>query len=205
MTKDKTGEWRSIIYAGAEDRNREYKASFPWNKDTDGATMAKVTKTILAMANLRDGGHIVIGVEEKGSEGRFLAVGMKPEHLVTYSYDRVADFVKEYAEPYVRFDLDIVEVDKKEFVVISVEGFDQVPVICKRSFSDILSEGRVYIRPRSGRPRSAPLNRYVDMRELLDLATERGIRDFLERLHRVSPVSKFDDAEKFKAELGDFG
>ncbi len=57
-------EYRTIIYANNEDRSREYKASFAWDKSIAGPTMAKVTKTILAMSNLRDGGHIIIGVNQ---------------------------------------------------------------------------------------------------------------------------------------------
>ena len=53
-------EYRAIIYAGSEDRNREYKQSFPWERNTHGGTMAKVTRTILAMSNLRDGQGLVL-------------------------------------------------------------------------------------------------------------------------------------------------
>ena len=153
-------EWRSIIYANSEDRNREYKTSFPWDRSTNGKTMAKVTKTILAMSNLRDGGHIVIGVDELPN-GEYKPTGMQDPHLITYSCDVIADFVKEYAEPAAEFHFDIVRVDGMSFVILSVSGFLDVPVICRKSYNDILSEGAVYVRPRSGRPRSAPLARYV--------------------------------------------
>jgi len=196
-------EWCSIIYANSEDRNREYKASFPWERSTDGKTMAKVTKTILAMSNLRDGGHIVIGVDELPN-GEYKPTGMQKSHLATYSYDIIADFVKEYAEPAAEFHFDIVRVSGMSFVILSVSGFLDVPVICRKSYSDILSESVVYVRPRSGRPRSAPLTNYVDMRELLDLATQRGVKRYLEAMARVYPASN-NDQRLFEQELEGFG
>jgi predicted HTH transcriptional regulator len=131
-----TTESRTLVYAGREERNREYKASFPWDRNTAGETMARVTKSILALSNLRDGGHIVIGVD--------------PAHLGTFSFDNAADFVRNYAEPYARFSLEIVPLDGKKFVVLSVEGFDEYPVICKKSFGNVLAEGIMYVRPLGG-------------------------------------------------------
>jgi uncharacterized protein (DUF849 family) len=74
-------EYRMIIYAGREDRSREYKQSFPWQRRGHGDTMAKIARTILAMSNLRDGGHIVVGVED----GTYLPKGMQAKHLSTVS------------------------------------------------------------------------------------------------------------------------
>jgi len=197
-------EYRSIIFAGREDRNREYKQSFPWERAEHGETMAKVTKSVLAMSNLRDGGHIVIGVEESSNpRADFVPAGMQDDHLQTFSYDRVADFVRNYADPYATFDLDVVTLDAKNFVVIAVVGFEESPVICKRSYADILSESAIYVRSRSGRPRSEPVTTYPDMRELLDLAIERGVRKFLERQARVGAIEVANE-EKFEHQLGDF-
>jgi predicted HTH transcriptional regulator len=193
-------EYRSIIYAGSEDRNREYKESFPWDKKSHGDTMARVTKTMLAMSNLRDGGHIVIGVEE-GTPCR--PVGMQDEHRGTFSYDVVADFIQKHANPHIRFTLDLVNLDGMNFIVIAVSGFDEFPVICRASYGDVLAEGTVYTRPQGGRPRSAPISNYADMRELLDIAVERGVRRFLELRARVGLAGPAD-AELFKQELGDF-
>jgi type I restriction enzyme R subunit len=192
-------EYRMIIYAGREDRSREYKQSFPWQRRGHGDTMAKIARTILAMSNLRDGGHIVVGVED----GTYLPKGMQAKHLSTFSYDKVADFVRNYADPYVSFSLDIVALDEMNFVVFAVSGFDEFPVICKSSYGNILAEGAVYIRPRNGRPRSARITSYAEMRELLDLATEKGVRRFLEMEARVGALGP-TDTERFEQQLTDF-
>jgi predicted HTH transcriptional regulator len=197
-------EYRPIIFAQREDRNREFKQSFPWIRSSHGNTMAKVTKTILAMSNLRDGGHIVIGVEEDPSGGgTYTPVGMQNNHLSSFSYENMADFVRAYAEPYVRFDIDVVDLNGKAFLVIAVAGFGGTPVICKKSYGNVLSEGTIYVRSRSGRPRSEPVSNYADMRELIDLAVESGVREFLETQSRISR-SMPNDQELFDQQMGDF-
>jgi predicted HTH transcriptional regulator len=197
-------EYRQIIFAGSEERNREYKQSFPWCRSSDGSTMAKVVKSILAMSNLSDGGHIVIGVNETSeTKGRYEPVGMQSDHLETFSSEAIADFVRNYADPYAKLDLDFVSFEGLDFIVISVSTFDETPVICKSSYGNVLSEGAIYIRSRSGRPRSEPVTLYADMRKLMDLAVDRGIRSFLERRSRVE-VADSDDREKFEQQLADF-
>lgn len=196
-------EWSPIIFAGSEDRNREYKASFPWNRRTDGETMARVAKTILAMSNLRDGGHIVIGVKED-ENGHGDPEGMQPAHLATFSYDLIADFVKQYAEPYARFNLDVVQEQEEAFVILSVAGFDEVPVICRRSYGDVLSEGRVYVRPQSGRPRSEAVTAYIDMRELMDIGAEKRLRRYIEMISVASSPTD-EDAGQFEQQMEGFG
>jgi len=196
--------YRPIIFAGREDRNREYKQSFPWNRRSHGETMAKVTKTILAMGNLGDGGHIVIGVNQVPGEGlQFEPVGIQDDHMQTFSYDDVATFVGKYAAPYASFTLDVVTLDEMAFVVITVAGFDEFPVICKSNYGQVLSAPVIYVRPRGGCPRSEPISDYVDMRELLDLAVERGVRRFLQMQARVVSPSPSDE-ERFEQQLGDF-
>lgn len=199
-------EYQTIIYAGKETRNREYKQSFPWNRTTHGSEMAKVTKTILAMSNLRDGGHIVIGVNETSNPTQpYIAEGLAGGNLVTFNYEVIADFVRNYAEPYVAFNVDIVENSTTDasFVIIAVNGFQDYPVICKKSYADILHEGTVYVRPRGGRPQSGPILHYSDMRELLDIAVEKGVKRFLEIQARVGSLTN-EDSELFEKQLDDF-
>ncbi len=196
------GEWSALINAGSEDRNREFKESFPWDRRTHGETMAKVTKSLLAMGNLRDGGHIVIGVEE-GTSGRYTAAGVQSAHLRTYTPDLVADFVRRYAEPYVRFSYEVVADGGRDYVVLAVVGFDEVPVICRADYGTALHQGRVYVRPLSGRPRSEEVRDYVDMRELMDLAAERRLRRYLE-IVSVAESSAARDQELFDRQLEGF-
>jgi predicted HTH transcriptional regulator len=199
--------YRSIVFANHEDRNREFKASFPWDRASQGDTMAKVVRTILAMGNLRDGGHIVIGVKQvsDGSDlNEFTPDGVQEDHLRTYSQDVVSDWVKDYADPAAPFSLDIKLVEANKFVIISVEGFQDYPVICKRSYGDnILSEGSIYYRPKSGRPRSERISSYTDMRELMDIATERGVRRYFEMQKRIGQVGA-NDPEMFDDQIADF-
>lgn len=196
---------RLIVFAGREDVNREYKASFPWCRKTNGPTLAKVVKTILAMSNLRDGGNIVIGVEEQ--DGKFKETGVDLDHIATFAHDNIADFVREYAEPYARIEVQTRDYPEGHFVLIRVEGFHEVPVICRKSYDNILVEGSVYVRSLTGRPSSVRISRYVDMQELLDLAVERGVRRYLQKQARlsaeVSQASILSDRELFERQLGD--
>jgi len=194
-----TSEWSVIINAGSEDRNREFKASFPWDRATHGSTMARVTKSILAMSNLRDGGHVIVGVEEDAS-GRGLPAGIRDADKRTYTYDLVADFVRQYAEPYAQFNLDFVVDGGKSFVILSIAGFDEVPVVCRKNFDGVLAEGRVYVRPQSGRPRSEAVTSYVDMRELMDIGAERKLKQYLEIISATqSPTD--EDRRRFEHQL----
>lgn len=200
MTPD---DVRLFIQAG-EDRGLEFKASFPWIRNQAGETMARVAKTILAMSNLRDGGRIIIGVAEPDSGStEWQAIGINPASLKSFSFDEVADFVRKYAEPYARFALEIIEVDSVNLIVITVEGFREVPVICKASYGNILADGAIYIRPQSGRPRSEILSNYADMRELLDIAIERGVRKFW-HLQSIAQQAQQADEQQFNDELKRF-
>lgn len=187
-----------IMLANGEDRNHEFKASFPWRKKVAGDTMARVTKTILAMSNMRDGGSIVIGVAEP-TPGTTVwrQTGVSPDDLETFSFDAVADFVRMYAEPYATFNLDIFEFESLKYVEIAVVGFRELPVICRDNYGSILSQSAVYVRPQSGRPRSEPVSNFSDMRELLDFAVEQGIARFL-RMQIVSRHARQTDEQQFR-------
>ena len=49
-----------LEYLG-EERNVEYKQSTPWG---EGEFKFKITKTIMGLSNVRDGGNILIGIKE---------------------------------------------------------------------------------------------------------------------------------------------
>src|ERR1700752_4060331 len=89
-----------LIAIGKEQRNIEYKQSTSWS----GEFRARITKSVLAMSNIRDGGNIILGMERQADD-TYIARGMEQAHLDSYNSDDVGRFVAEYADPYARFDL----------------------------------------------------------------------------------------------------
>ena len=135
--------------------------------------VAQVVKAVLGMANRRDGGTVIIGVEE--SEGRLKPVGLTDEELDSWSYDAVADRIARYADPSVRIDLEVKEYQGNRYVVILVAEFDDIPVLCKRAFNGVLRNGACYVRTRR-KPETSEIPSQAEMRDLLDLATVKWVR-----------------------------
>ena len=90
-------------------------------------------------------------------------------------------------------------------MVIQVEEFADVPVLCKRDYPDVLRAGACYVRPRR-KPETTDIPTYADMRDLLDLAIEKGVRRLLAQAQRaglfVPPVITSIDQERFDEQRG---
>lgn len=172
----------------------------------DKAHFARVVRAAVAMSNRRDGGVVVIGVDDDGESLTFS--GVEHGHLTSWNYDDVADRLAIYADPSLDFDLELFERDGRTFVVLEIREFADVPVICKKGYPDVLRDGACYVRTRR-KPESVEIPRHVEMRDLLDLAIEKGVRAFLERSRRagipLAPAEEAaaNDAELFSEELGD--
>ncbi|MCC7362746.1 MAG: ATP-binding protein [Dehalococcoidia bacterium] len=162
-----------IIRIGQESRGVEFKASIPWLGNE-----TRITRTILAMANKEDGGVIIIGMTAAG------ATGITPEDLATYDIDAVSAFVNRYADPYVELGLRQVIYAGTTQMVIGVEEFRDVPVICQRASADgVLRQGGIYLRSYR-MPETTLVRTAQDMRELIELATDKGVQRFIQRAAR---------------------
>src|SRR4029077_1937830 len=75
-----------------ESQSIDFKESAAWS-----TLQYKVVRTALAMANLRDGGALVIGASEAGD--RWDLTGISDEHLATYDVDDVIDAIHKFASP----------------------------------------------------------------------------------------------------------
>jgi hypothetical protein len=152
---------------------------------TDAHLVAKVTRAVLAMANRRNGGLVVIGVEEEGDH-QLGWTGTSAEDAATWVPDHLADKVAPYADPSVSLELSRVEWEGKTYVVVEVAEFDTVPVVCKRDGPG-LRQGAIYVRPRR-KPESVEIPTAADARDLLELAAEKLTRQFLATADRVGLV-----------------
>jgi hypothetical protein len=186
----------TLIRWGREERNLEFKRSMSW---TDPATKEKLTKSALAMANLRGGGYIVFGVERQPGD-TYVPVGMPPDHLDSFVQDNLSAHFSEYADPYIEASLIKETLNGSKFAVVKVAEFSELPVICKKDCSK-LRHGAVYIRSRRI-PETVEVPTQVEMREILDLAIEKRYRAFsrqAERLGLVHPSQRDEFLDQLKA------
>lgn len=176
LTED---QLRTLISLGREQRGVEFKG--PGTRD-DKPFMAKVVRAMLGLANKRDGGVLVIGVADDGTT--LAPIGLSESELATWSYDHVAAVVTNYADPYVTFSIASVPLDGNMFAVIEVEEFDSTPVICKKGYDSILRNGALYVRPH-GKVETVECPTHVEMREVVDMATDLHARALLASLSRI--------------------
>ena len=95
----------------------------------DQASRGSLAEDIVAMANTRGGGTLLIGVSE-GEDGRPRVDGVTPEQSATFDPTQLTDFVAGYFRPAVRLRVERPLLDGKSLVAIIVSEFDTTPVIC---------------------------------------------------------------------------
>lgn len=175
----------------------------------DGRLVAQVVKAVLGMSNRSGGGNVIIGVI--ANESTFNPVGLNGEELSTWSYDHVADQIARYADPSVSFELEAKEYNGASYIVIAVEEFSDIPVLCKRTYDHVLRNGACYVRTRR-KPETTEIPNQTEMRDLLDLAInkgiDRGLRQFLERARQAGLIDyrtarSTTDQEHFDKQMED--
>ena len=183
MTDD---EFAEIIRLSHEYRGIEFKGPLPL---TDKHFMAKVIRGMLGMANRRDGGYVVIGVND--DNGILTPVGLEPGILETWKYDDVASAIAPYTTPVLSFDIEVHEYKEQFFVVIIVAEFEDAPILCARDYPSpnketppVLRKGACYVRSKH-KPETSEIPTQEDMRALLDLAIEKGVKHFIVRNQAV--------------------
>lgn len=194
-----------FIEAAGESSNIDAKGPMEWD---GGEASAGLTKDILAFANIRDGGVIVIGKEEVSS-GAFKLTGLTSQQANSFDTTKVATWVNNHIAPPVSLVCNRVEHDGKQFIVLTVAEFGDVPVICTRPFElagkppkVVLRKGAIYVR--TANAESAPLSSIEDLRTLIGLATRKRGQELLtmfESMLKGKPLLALpSDDEKFQAE-----
>ncbi|MDO8587499.1 MAG: ATP-binding protein [Armatimonadota bacterium] len=180
-----------------EVRSVEVKSSVAWDE-----YKADIARAAMGMANTRDGGVILIGVVKDGQ--RLKLDGITADHLESYDADNVQAFVNKYADPYVRLTVDFENsTEGKDYIVIVVHPFDEMPVVCKKNYGNVLSESAIYTRSHRI-PETCKVKSQTEMREILDMAVEKSVRRLVERLGRagVRMEAAESDAKLFEQQLG---
>lgn len=197
----------SILSTLIETRAVEYKGSAPF-ADLE----SHIVKTAMAMANLRSGGYIIIGIAKDNDQ--LARTGANTEHIETYDVDRVLAAINKFTSPAVEAIVGIVEHQGKDYVVISVSEFDRAPVLCKRDGQwpngDRVSRGTMFIRPagfiETRTPQSAS-----ELDEVIALAAEKRAVEMYRIQYLLNDAAKAsgitlqqtDATGRYDAELGD--
>lgn len=169
-------EIEAQLATGHEGTRLEVKGAHP---STDRRFLVKVARAALSMGNLRDGGHVVIGLDD--ADLAAMGPGLSPEDLASWmEFDSVSERMSEYADPPLKLHIERAELSTGATVaVIEVGEFTLTPHLCARDFEDIMRRGAVYVRTRR-MPETAEIASFGEMRELLDLATQKALRAYVE-------------------------
>ena len=190
------------IRAGAETRGIEYKSAQPFE-----AYKWKLVKACMAMANLRDGGTIVIGVAEREAGGYDLT-GVSPSEEASYSQDALYSLVNRYARPVVSLLLRFVRYQEKQFVGIETEPFDRIPIICgvptpQEAGADGLRYGDIVGRSRD-RIATSRVGDPELVAEILEVAAEKRAAEIVATAQRIGLRLPDDAQVRFDDERRDF-
>jgi len=187
-------EVEGILTGGRELRNFEVKGA---GSRADTQLVVKVIRAGLSMGNLRDGGYVLIGLDDRRLEE--MQPGLTENQAASWSFDDVARKFSEYSDPPLVFDLSELALTNGACVVlIKVSEFIDVPHICARQYDGALRKGALYVRSR-GAAETVEVCDPVEMREVIDLAAGKGVRRFVETATRaglnLSANSDSEDAE----------
>lgn len=187
-----------LIEIGRETRNIEYKRTYNWNVPSH---KAKIVKSILAMSNIKDGGYLILGVDE--NNGTFTPVGMPKADFDLLNTDDILAFTNRFADPYVDIKLYKDLYEGMLFTVIEVQEFQQYPIVCKSNGEENLRCGSIYTRTRR-MYESAVVPSQTEMREIIEMAVDKGIREFNRRVSYVGigVQSQLSAEEQYDQELG---
>ena len=187
-----------------EPRNTEFKNGNDWVH-----LKYKITKTLIGLSNLKDGGKVIVGIKDDVHDTDPL-IGMTEEQSKTYTLDNIMKFANEYADPPLVIKIHIFsnnDEEKKYFVIINVLEFSELPTICKKDGGGgILQREKIYIRPRKNTETTDNFSHH-DMRELLELATEKYYvkqKKIHEKFKKLDETEDKNLQEQFDKEVSDF-
>jgi hypothetical protein len=99
----------AVLSGGVEARGFEVKGPGP---RTENHLFAKVTRAAISMGNLRDGGDVVIGIDDSNLAA--MLPGLELADLETWlAYDDAARKMAEYTDPPLRFDIGEVTLSRE--------------------------------------------------------------------------------------------
>ena len=182
ITDDKI---RELIAIGGESRNLDYKGPFSWSSVSKDEKI-KIAKDVLAFANARDGGVILIGVDDATGE----LLGLSDEQFSSFDQTKFNDFVQVYTDPRHTSNIYRRELDGKKIVVIEIPEFVDVPIVCRQEATSSADPHKTYLRKaalykRTDKATSEAIDDADELRELLNRALLRRQDELMAAMTRI--------------------
>lgn len=196
-------EIEAVLAGGYELHGVEIKGPRP---TSDKHHFARVARAALSMGNLRDGGYVIIGIDDTDLSA--MSPGLDKSDLDSWmDYDTVASNLARYADPPLRFEIAPRLLSNGVTVaVIEVAEFADIPHLCKKDYPQVLRSGALYVRTHR-MPETAEVPTAVEMREVIDLAKVKALRLYVETAERAGIVLSTtsvpdaeDSSEQYKAQ-----
>lgn len=163
-----------LIARKMETRNVDFKEGFKWSKENRDLQL-DLLKDMMAMANTRDGGTLILGVVDRD----YTVIGVDQEVSDSFDVTSVAQMLHENASPKITLNVLKIQVEGKQIVAIDIAEFEDVPIVCADTRKDargvrtILRKSALYIRTSAARTEEVSSDE--EMRELLGRAiTKKG-------------------------------
>ncbi len=184
-----------------ETRDKEFSESQPFD-----ALKWKIVEGSMAMANLRDGGSILVGISQR--QGHFEATGISASDLGTYDPDDVIAAVNKYAKPPVELGVYPIQEGGKDFLVIDCAPFRRTPIMCSKGAPGDsgrkFKQGDIFARTldRVSTTRVADITL---LEEILEIAAEKRAAEIITTARRIGLQLPATDADSFARERAGFG
>ncbi len=176
-----------------ESYNLEYKQNFQL-----GDNLIKYCKTLVGMANNK-GGEIVFGIKNSPHE----PIGMTNNHFQEVDPKKIDSTIREYFSQELKWTMNAVRFNDKDFGIITVEESEEKPIICKKNCKDILREGTIYYRYRG----ESKEIEFAELKKLLDKEREKERILWIKHIERISIIGPKNvhllDSYKGELSVGD--
>jgi predicted HTH transcriptional regulator len=158
---------RDLLAQGSESRV-DYKTAKPAPRDP--RQRAEFAKHVIGMSNRKDGGYMLIGVQD----GTLVPIGLTEAEVTSWDAAGVNSWLARFAAP-----APVVQIirgaleDGKVLIAVRIPPFDEQPLVCTWTVNGIdnkpiTREGALYIRTEETRTREVSTE--AQMRELLGRA-----------------------------------
>jgi predicted HTH transcriptional regulator len=114
---------RKALAAKSETANVDYKEGFSWtsaNRDKK----YELVKDLMAMANTKDGGRVIMGIRNK----TFELVGVADDVYEPFDPNNVVLMAHDSAEPKIVCHVSKHVIDGEKLIVLDVQEFDDTPI-----------------------------------------------------------------------------